>query len=106
MPEPVRDAPTVAEVFSAIVGDSHVTIGDAMSDDYFIDIVMPRASVPEFMQKVSEVGQETQPLIVGCGHAGDGNVHMGIFQPDDEKRAKVRKSLLGHLNSGVTVCLK
>ena len=70
MPEPVRDAPTVAEIFSAIVG------------------------------------QETQSLIVGCGHAGDGNVHMGIFQPDDEKRAKVRKSLLGHLNSGVTVCLK
>ena len=24
--------------------------------------------------------------MVGCGHVGDGNVHLSVFQPDDEVR--------------------
>ena len=28
-------------------------------------------------------------LIVGCGHAGDGNVHLSVFQADPEVRTKV-----------------
>ncbi len=58
-----------------------------------IDVVVPRAAIAEFMQKVSEVSAETGSLIVGCGHAGDGNVHMGIFQGDETMRSKALKSL-------------
>ena len=69
-----------------------------------IDVVVPRAviaanrsfSLPDtaaFMKRVAEISQETQSLIVGCGHAGDGNVHMAIFQPDKGQRTRALKSL-------------
>jgi glycolate oxidase len=51
-----------------------------------IDVVVPRAQIPEFMEKVSALANEYEAWIAGCGHAGDGNVHLGIFQGDDAKR--------------------
>ena len=47
-----------------------------------IDLVVPRAQIPVYMARVAEIAQETGSLIVGCGHAGDGNVHLSIFQGD------------------------
>ena len=38
------------------------------------------------MAKVSELAASNQSWIAGCGHAGDGNVHLSIFQPDPEVR--------------------
>jgi glycolate oxidase len=58
-----------------------------------IDTVLPRATMPEFFTEVSRIQQETASGIVGCGHAGDGNVHLAIFQADDEARAGVLKQL-------------
>jgi glycolate oxidase len=58
-----------------------------------IDIVVPRSAIADFMRRVSEISAETESLIVGCGHAGDGNVHMAIFQPDNEIRSKVLNAL-------------
>lgn len=58
-----------------------------------IDVVVPRASIAEFMQTVSVIAQETGSMIPGCGHAGDGNVHMGIFQPDPEKKSEVLRRI-------------
>lgn len=57
--------------------------------DEIIDTVVPRASIPEFLGRVSEVAAESGSLIAGCGHAGDGNVHLAIFQPDVAKRNDV-----------------
>jgi len=54
-----------------------------------LDVVVPRASISEFMERVSAIATETDSWIPGCGHAGDGNVHMAIFQADAEKRSKV-----------------
>ena len=54
-----------------------------------IDTVVPRASIPEFMAMVAELAAETGSWIAGCGHAGDGNVHMAVFQTDPEVRAEV-----------------
>ena len=51
-----------------------------------IDMVVPRASMPRYLARVSEVAQQTASLVVGCGHAGDGNVHLSVFQPDAERR--------------------
>ncbi|TFH20856.1 MAG: FAD-binding oxidoreductase [Myxococcales bacterium] len=58
-----------------------------------IDVVVPRAAIAAFMKRVAEISQETQSLIVGCGHAGDGNVHMAIFQPDEGLRSRALKGL-------------
>ena len=54
-----------------------------------VDTVVPRAAIPEFMAKVSALAAETGSWIAGCGHAGDGNVHLGIFQADPEVRSRV-----------------
>jgi glycolate oxidase len=47
-----------------------------------VDTVVPRAAIPEFMARVASLAAETGSWIAGCGHAGDGNVHLGIFQGD------------------------
>jgi glycolate oxidase len=58
-----------------------------------VDVVVPRAAIPEFMAKVAALATETGSWIAGCGHAGDGNVHMGVFQADDEVRGRLMKGL-------------
>jgi glycolate oxidase len=54
-----------------------------------IDLVVPRAAIPLYLGKVQEIAQATGSLIVGCGHAGDGNVHLSVLQGDPEVRTKV-----------------
>jgi glycolate oxidase len=58
-----------------------------------IDVVVPRAAVPAFMTRVSELAAEHQAWIAGCGHAGDGNVHMGVFQADPAVRHRLLRAL-------------
>jgi len=47
-----------------------------------IDLVVPRASIPEYLEAVGEISNETGSFVVGCGHVGDGNVHLSVFQGD------------------------
>jgi glycolate oxidase len=61
--------------------------------DDVLDVVVPRASISAFMRRVGELGREHQTLISGCGHAGDGNVHMAVFQKDPVIRAKLLRSI-------------
>ena len=63
----------------------------AMGADDILDMVVPRASVPAYLQAVNDAAQATASLVVGCGHVGDGNVHLSVFQPD----AAVRHELIG-----------
>lgn len=59
-----------------------------------IDVVVPRAALPEYVRRVAEIGTEHGSPIVGCGHAGDGNVHMSVLQADPEIRDTVMHALL------------
>jgi glycolate oxidase len=68
-------------------------VAKANGADDIIDVVVPRAAVPEFMARVSEIATEHGSWIAGCGHAGDGNVHMAVFQPDAEKRGRIMHAL-------------
>lgn len=54
----------------------------AAGADDLIDMVVPRASIPTYLDAVNAVAAETGTLVTGCGHAGDGNVHLSVFQPD------------------------
>lgn len=54
-----------------------------------IDLVVPRAAIPEYLAAVQVAASETASLVVGCGHAGDGNVHLSVFQPDPAARDDV-----------------
>ena len=62
-------------------------VGKAAGCDDLIDAVLPRASIPDYLAKVAQLGQEHGALVTGCGHIGDGNVHVTVFQPDDERRS-------------------
>jgi glycolate oxidase len=68
-------------------------VAKANGADDIIDVVVPRAAVPAFMARVTEIAAENGSWIAGCGHAGDGNVHMGVFQPDPEVRGRVLRAL-------------
>ena len=51
-----------------------------------IDIVVPRSTVPTFLETVRDMATRHGAFVTGCGHVGDGNVHLSVFQPDEEKR--------------------
>jgi glycolate oxidase len=58
----------------------------AAGADDILDMVVPRASIPEYMAAVGELARAGGSLVVGCGHAGDGNVHLSVFQKDPDRR--------------------
>jgi glycolate oxidase len=60
-----------------------------------IDMVVPRAAIPAYLAKVGEIAQSSGSLIVGCGHAGDGNVHFSVYQTDDSARTQVLRDIFG-----------
>jgi glycolate oxidase len=61
-------------------------VGKAAGCDDLIDAVIPRASIPDYLAQVAVLAQEHRALVSGCGHIGDGNVHITVFQPDEEER--------------------
>ena len=63
-----------------------------------IDMVVPRASIPAYMAKVNELAQASGSFLTGCGHVGDGNVHLSVFQADEDKRHEL---MLGIFRAGM-----
>lgn len=54
-----------------------------------IDVVVPRAEMHQFLTKAQGFAQSAGGGVVGCGHAGDGNVHLAVFCADDEVRHRL-----------------
>jgi len=61
--------------------------------DDIVDVVVPRTSIDSFLTAVSELAQARGTFIAGCGHAGDGNVHLSVFQPDPDVRYEMMLEL-------------
>jgi glycolate oxidase len=61
-------------------------VGKAAGCDDLIDAVLPRATIPDYLAQVAILAQEHGAFISGCGHIGDGNVHISVWQPDQEQR--------------------
>ncbi len=61
-------------------------VGKAAGCNDLIDAVLPRATIPDYLAKVAVLAEQYGALVTGCGHIGDGNVHITVFQPDDEPR--------------------
>lgn len=61
-------------------------VAKASGADDIIDAVVPRSEIPALLTRASELAAEAGALVAGCGHAGDGNVHLSVFCPDDEAR--------------------
>jgi glycolate oxidase len=68
-------------------------VAKANNADDIVDVVVPRASIPAYMERVSEIAGEHGAWIAGCGHAGDGNVHLAVFQQDPEIRSMIMHEL-------------
>src|SRR4051794_40366407 len=65
---------------------------EAGADD-IIDVVVPRASIADFFVSVARIAEETGTFVAGCGHAGDGNVHLSIYKADPDERSAVLRQL-------------
>jgi glycolate oxidase len=59
-----------------------------------VDVVVPRSSIPAYMAEVGALAEASGSWVAGCGHAGDGNVHLSVFQPDDEVRHRLVHEIL------------
>jgi glycolate oxidase len=59
-----------------------------------VDVVVPRASICDFMAAVSRIAKARAAVINGCGHAGDGNIHLAVFKEDPGERTIVIRELL------------
>ncbi|HEV7526467.1 MAG TPA: FAD-binding oxidoreductase [Acidimicrobiia bacterium] len=66
----------------------------ALGANDIIDVVVPRASVPEYLQAVQAIATEHGSYVSAAGHAGDGNIHLSVFQPDDEVRHRVMRAII------------
>jgi glycolate oxidase len=51
-----------------------------------IDVVVPRSAVPSYLTDIMALATQYETFVAGCGHVGDGNIHLSIYQAVDEKR--------------------
>lgn len=61
----------------------------AAGADDVIDVVVPRSAMPEFLRRSREMALSREAGALGCGHAGDGNVHLAIFCKDPANRKQL-----------------
>jgi glycolate dehydrogenase FAD-linked subunit len=61
----------------------------AVGADDLIDTVVPRSAMPKFIATARGLATAAGGVAVGCGHAGDGNVHLAIICKDPEKKKKL-----------------
>ena len=62
--------------------------------DDLVDVVVPRASIPAYLESVSRLASATASLVIGCGHAGDGNVHLSVWQADPDVRRRLLHDII------------
>jgi glycolate oxidase len=61
----------------------------AAGADDVIDMVVPRNRIPEYLSRVGALAREHGPKVFGCGHAGDGNIHFSVYEPDEARRSRL-----------------
>jgi glycolate oxidase len=66
----------------------------ALGANDIIDVVVPRASIPKYLQEVAALAQTHSSIVSAAGHAGDGNIHLSVFQPDDAIRHQVMHAII------------
>jgi glycolate oxidase len=62
--------------------------------DDLVDVVVPRASIPAYLESVGRLASDTGSLVIGCGHAGDGNVHLSVWQSDPGVRRQLLHDII------------
>jgi len=65
---------------------------DAGATD-LVDIVVPRGEIPNFVEQMHKMSAKYATIIAGAGHAGDGNIHLAIFEQDADKLSTILKEI-------------
>jgi glycolate oxidase len=65
---------------------------DAGATD-LVDVVVPRCEIPNFVGQMHEISAKHASIITGAGHAGDGNVHLAVFEQDADKLSTILKEI-------------
>jgi glycolate oxidase len=68
-------------------------VAKAAGADDILDAVVPRAAIPDYLAQVALLAGTHGALVTGCGHVGDGNVHLSVFQPDPERRHELIRAI-------------
>jgi len=50
-----------------------------------LDVAVPRSRIPAFVEGIEAISRRHQVRVVSFGHAGDGNVHVHVFEPGASK---------------------
>jgi len=69
-------------------------VAKAAGADEIIDVVVPRAAIADYLATVGALAEANQAFVAGCGHVGDGNVHLSVFQPDGGRRTELIAAML------------
>ena len=69
-------------------------VAKAAGSNDIVDVVVPRAAIPGYLALAGALAAKHESLVFGCGHAGDGNVHLTVFQPDPAMRIPLVRELL------------
>jgi glycolate oxidase len=56
-------------------------------------MVVPRDKIPEYLKLVQETAARHGSKVFGCGHAGDGNIHFSVYQPDEGRRTDLVRAI-------------
>ena len=65
----------------------------AAGADDVIDMVVPRNRIPEYLRRVQQLTSEHGSRVFGCGHAGDGNIHFSVYEPDADCRSNLLSAI-------------
>lgn len=68
----------------------------AAGADDIVDVVVPRSSIPDLLARAADLAAESGALMTGCGHVGDGNVHLSVFQPDKSSRDRLLEQIFAY----------
>ena len=69
-------------------------VSKALGANDLVDVVVPRAEIPAYLERVNAIAADSESFISAAGHVGDGNIHFSIFQPDETKRYEVIREML------------
>ncbi|MDA8207841.1 MAG: FAD-binding protein [Actinomycetota bacterium] len=69
-------------------------VSKALGANDLVDVVVPRAEIPAYLERVNAIASDSESFISAAGHVGDGNIHFSIFQPDETKRYEVIREML------------
>ncbi len=68
----------------------------AAGADDIVDVVVPRSKVVDLLSAATRLAHEHGAIVTGCGHVGDGNVHLSVFLDDDERRDALLHDLFAY----------